>query len=122
MMSPTGGSGSNGTSNTIALTGAGSPHHVNADYLKNVMLQFLEKDKKMQIQLIPVLSQLLKFSGYVLQSNLVNDVCMWERMANTPYLERMCRSGRRRLMRDSRFGISVSQAKVIQPEFSGYEM
>ena len=38
---------------------------MNADYLKNVILQFLEKDKKMQLQLIPVLSQLLKFNGYV---------------------------------------------------------
>ena len=67
-MSPT------GASNTIALTGVGGPHHVNADYLKNVILQFLEKDKKMQMQLIPVLSQLLKFNGYVF---LYYQSCAW---------------------------------------------
>jgi GRIP domain len=32
------------------------------DYLKNVLLQFLEqKDKKTQLQLVPVLGMLLKF-------------------------------------------------------------
>jgi len=67
-MSPT------GASSTIALTGTGGPHHVNADYLKNVILQFLEKDKKMQMQLIPVLSQLLKFNGYVF---LYYQSCDW---------------------------------------------
>jgi chromosome segregation ATPase len=35
---------------------------VNMDYLKNVLLQFLEqKDKKTQLQLVPVLGMLLKF-------------------------------------------------------------
>ncbi|RPB23125.1 hypothetical protein L211DRAFT_298054 [Terfezia boudieri ATCC MYA-4762] len=71
-MSPTG--AANGASNTIALTGTGGPHHVNADYLKNVILQFLEKDKKMQMQLIPVLSHLLKFNG--------EDVSKWEAAVN----------------------------------------
>lgn len=72
VMSPTG--AANGASNTIALTGTGGPHHVNADYLKNVILQFLEKDKKMQMQLIPVLSHLLKFNG--------EDVSKWEAAVN----------------------------------------
>lgn len=36
---------------------------VNMDYLKNVLLQFLElRDKKMQLQLVPVLGMLLKFN------------------------------------------------------------
>lgn len=35
---------------------------VNMDYLKNVLLQFLEqRDKKTQLQLVPVLGMLLKF-------------------------------------------------------------
>lgn len=36
---------------------------VNMDYLKNVLLQFLElRDKKMQQQLVPVLGMLLKLN------------------------------------------------------------
>ena len=36
------------------------------DYLKNILLQFLEqKDKKLQMQLIPVLGMLLHFDRYV---------------------------------------------------------
>jgi len=36
---------------------------VNMDYLKNVLLQFLEQkdNKKTQLQLVPVLGMLLKF-------------------------------------------------------------
>lgn len=35
---------------------------VNMDYLKNVLLRFLEqRDKKTQLQLVPVLGMLLKF-------------------------------------------------------------
>ena len=55
-----------------------SPHHANGStsssggsidyvYLKNVLLQFLEqKDKKHQMQLVPVLGMLLHFDGYVM--------------------------------------------------------
>ena len=39
-------------------------------YLKNVLLQFLEqKDKKHQMQLIPVLGMLLHFDGFVFSSS-----------------------------------------------------
>lgn len=65
MKSPTGAGTINGN-NTLALTGPGGPHHVNGDYFKNIMLQFLNtKEKRIQLQLIPVLSQLLKFNKYV---------------------------------------------------------
>ena len=59
--------GSGFQNSMISLTGntPSVPHNVNADYLKNVMLQFLGQDKKMQLQLIPVLSQLLQFNKYV---------------------------------------------------------
>jgi GRIP domain len=41
-------------------------------YLKNVLLQFLEqKDKKNQMQLIPVLGMLLHFDKYVFLINLL---------------------------------------------------
>ena len=44
-------------------SGGGSIDYV---YLKNVLLQFLEqKDKKHQMQLVPVLGMLLHFDGYV---------------------------------------------------------
>lgn len=42
--------------------GTGSGKQVDAAYLKNVLLQFLEqKDKKHQMQLVPVLGMLLHF-------------------------------------------------------------
>lgn len=46
-----------------SLTGANLGEQlVNMDYLKNVLLQFLEqRDKRLQLQLVPVLGMLLKF-------------------------------------------------------------
>lgn len=47
------------------------PTPIDYVYLKNVLLQFLEqKDKKHQMQLIPVLGMLLHFDRYALQSPL----------------------------------------------------
>ena len=40
---------------------SGSANSIDYVYLKNVLLQFLEKDKARQMQLVPVLSMLLKF-------------------------------------------------------------
>ena len=47
---------------TTGTEGSATPDHMSTDYLKNVLLQFLEqKDKKHQMQLIPVLGMLLHF-------------------------------------------------------------
>ena len=58
-----------GTSSFTALTdssnGQTPPTPIDYVYLKNVLLQFLEqKDKKHQMQLIPVLGMLLHFDRY----------------------------------------------------------
>jgi hypothetical protein len=45
-------------------TASPRPDSIDYVYLKNVLLQFLEqKDKKYQLQLIPVLGMLLHFDG-----------------------------------------------------------
>jgi len=47
---------------SLAPTGDGSKRDIDYVYLKNVLLQFLEqKDKKHQMQLVPVLGMLLHF-------------------------------------------------------------
>jgi hypothetical protein len=57
--SPSKGGTSTPSSSTDAANGLSTP---STDYLKNVLLQFLEqKEKKNQIQLIPVLGMLLHF-------------------------------------------------------------
>ena len=49
-----------------------TPGQLDAVYLKNVLLQFLEqKDRKHQLQLIPVLGMLLHFDRYVQNSTLL---------------------------------------------------
>lgn len=57
-----------GTSSFVALTDGSNgqtPTPTDYVYLKNVLLQFLEqKDKKHQMQLIPVLGMLLHFDRY----------------------------------------------------------
>lgn len=57
-----------GTSSSTALTDSSNgqtPTPIDYVYLKNVLLQFLEqKDKKHQMQLIPVLGMLLHFDRY----------------------------------------------------------
>ncbi len=57
-------------------------------YLKNVLLQFLEqKDKKHQVQLIPVLGMLLHFD----RSVIADTIFMW--MTPNGVAERMSRNG-----------------------------
>lgn len=52
-----------GTSTPTSTDGANGQAVASTDYLKNVLLQFLEqKDKKHQMQLIPVLGMLLHFN------------------------------------------------------------
>ena len=68
-----------GTSTPTSSEGANGQATASTDYLKNVLLQFLEqKDKKHQMQLIPVLGMLLQFNRYVciilaraVESNLI---------------------------------------------------
>ena len=55
-----------GTSTPTSSDGVNGQTLATTDYLKNVLLQFLEqKDKKHQMQLIPVLGTLLHFSRCV---------------------------------------------------------
>lgn len=57
--------GSSMTNETAAEAGT-APGTLDTVYLKNVLLQFLEqKDRKHQMQLIPVLGMLLHFDRYV---------------------------------------------------------
>ena len=61
MVSPLG----RGPSTPTGSDDANSQTIASHDYLKNVLLQFLEqKDKKHQMQLIPVLGMLLHFNRY----------------------------------------------------------
>ena len=51
-----------GSGDPVGRDSPASPSTASTDYLKNVLLQFLEqKDKKHQMQLIPVLGMLLHF-------------------------------------------------------------
>lgn len=60
---PTTHSTSGRESNGVNGQGSGQVDHA---YLKNVLLQFLEqKDRKYQMQLLPVLGMLLQFDKYV---------------------------------------------------------
>lgn len=82
-----------GTSSSAALADSSNsqtPTPIDYVYLKNVLLQFLEqKDKKHQMQLIPVLGMLLHFDRYVIGSPLSPSRCP----ALTSFAERMSRNG-----------------------------
>ena len=51
-----------GTSTPTSTDGTNGLTISNPEYLKNILLQFLEKDKNMQMQLVPVLGMMLHFN------------------------------------------------------------